>query len=114
MKSEKSKIVRKQQSGKIVSDKMTQTAVIELVVWKTNRLLDKRYRQTKKVKAHNPDNIYHLGDWVMIKETRPISRDKHWIITGKKLSGEESQATTSEITKTKKATSKKQLTKEQS
>ena len=43
----------------------------------------KYYKTTSKFKAHDENNEYHTGDKVTIEETRPLSRDKRWIIKGK-------------------------------
>lgn len=69
--------------GKIVSDKMLQSAVIQVAVWKTNRVIKKRYQRHHRFMAHNPDNTYKTGDIVEIVETKPMSRNKHWLILRK-------------------------------
>ena len=68
--------------GQILSDKMTNTVVVTVKMWKKNRLLGKRYAQDSKFLADNPMNQYHLGDWVKIEETKPISRRKHFKVIG--------------------------------
>lgn len=75
--------MKRTQVGKIVSDKMQETAVIEVVVWKTHRVFGKRYQRNHRFMAHNPANTYKLGDTVEIAETRPISRHKSWLIVRK-------------------------------
>jgi small subunit ribosomal protein S17 len=37
-------------------------------------------RQTKRLKAHDEGNASHVGDRVLIEETRPLSKDKRWRI----------------------------------
>ena len=69
--------------GKIVSDKMQKTAVVEVLRLKKHPKYKKYYKVSKKFKAHNPENQYHTGDQVYITETRPMSKDKRWIITSK-------------------------------
>lgn len=66
--------------GKITSDKMTNTAVVEVEMWKTARIIGKRYRVKNHFLAHNADNQYKLGDAVKIEETRPLSKLKRWRI----------------------------------
>ena len=72
---------RKFLSGTVVSDKMNKTRVVR-VVWVTKHL---RYRKTilqaKKFKAHDEKNASRIGDVVQIMETRPLSKDKNWLIT---------------------------------
>jgi len=65
----------------VISDKMNQTAVVELTFWRTSRLLGKRYRVRKRLQVHNPDNTYKVRQKVRIAPTRPISRHKSWTIT---------------------------------
>ena len=69
--------------GVVISDKMQKTAVVEVLRLKKHPKYKKYYKVTKKFKAHNPENQYHTGDKVMMQETRPMSKDKRWIITGK-------------------------------
>lgn len=67
--------------GTIKSDKMTDTAVVAVTVWKVHPIMHKRYRRTKSIMAHNQDNAFKAGMTVEIAETKPISRHKSWIIT---------------------------------
>lgn len=69
--------------GVIVSDKMQKTAVVQVLRLKKHPKYKKYYKVSKNFKAHNPDNQYHTGDNVWMQETRPMSKDKRWIITGK-------------------------------
>lgn len=69
--------------GTIVSDKMQKTAVVKILRLKKHPKYKKYYKVSKKFKVHNPENQYHTGDNVWIQETRPMSKDKRWIITGK-------------------------------
>ena len=69
--------------GVVVSDKMTKTAVVEILRLKKHPKYKKYYKVSKRFKAHNPDNQYHTGDKVTIQETRPMSKEKRWVITGK-------------------------------
>ncbi|KKS01541.1 MAG: 30S ribosomal protein S17 [Candidatus Yanofskybacteria bacterium GW2011_GWA2_41_22] len=70
-------------TGKVVSDKMSKTAVVEVLTLKKHKKYKKYYKVSKRFKAHNPDNQYHTGDKVTIQETRPMSKEKRWIIAGK-------------------------------
>ncbi|MEX0877322.1 MAG: 30S ribosomal protein S17 [Candidatus Spechtbacterales bacterium] len=69
---------RKKMRGTVVSNKMEKTLVVEV-----NRLLEhpkykKRFKKSKKYKAHYEDGEYNIGDKVVIEETRPISKDKRF------------------------------------
>ena len=69
--------------GTIVSDKMTQTAVVEVMRLKKHPKYKKYFKVSRRFKAHNPENQYHLGDKVWIQETRPMSKEKRWRIVNK-------------------------------
>jgi small subunit ribosomal protein S17 len=43
----------------------------------------KQYKVSKRYKAHDEEGQYHVGDKVVIQETRPISKDKRWIVISK-------------------------------
>ena len=69
--------------GTVVSDKMTKTRVVSLTRLKKHPKYLKYYKVTMKFKAHDEANEYHTGDKVVIRESRPLSRDKRWTIIGK-------------------------------
>jgi len=69
---------RKEQVGKVVSDKMDKTIVVAIVTYKKHSLYGKRMKYTKKFKAHDENNQAKTGDIVRIMETRPLSKDKRW------------------------------------
>jgi len=58
--------------------------VVVLVSRYTPRPKYKKYLvKSKRYKAHDEGNIYKVGDTVTIEETRPMSRDKSFVVTGK-------------------------------
>ncbi len=69
--------------GTVVSDKMKKTVVVEVNQLKKHRLYNRFYRSSKKYKAHDEKGEFHAGDKVLIKETRPISKDKHFVVVKK-------------------------------
>ena len=69
--------------GVVTSDKMTKTVVVEVSHMKKHPKYKKYFKVSKKYKAHDEENQYHTGDQVLIKETRPMSKEKRWIVTGK-------------------------------
>lgn len=69
--------------GVVVSDRMIKTRVVELTRMKLLSKYEKRFLQTKRVKAHDEKNEYKTGDKVVIQESRPLSKDKRWVIIGK-------------------------------
>ncbi|KKQ68091.1 MAG: 30S ribosomal protein S17 [Candidatus Nealsonbacteria bacterium RIFCSPLOWO2_12_FULL_39_31] len=69
---------KKQLIGKIISDKMQKTVVVEVERMKEHPKYKRRYKTHKKYKAHSEKGEFKLGDTVMIEECRPISKDKRW------------------------------------
>ena len=64
--------------GIIVSDKMDKTVTV-LVERLTQHSTYKKYiRKRKKFKAHDEQNACRIGDKVLIVESRPLSKNKHW------------------------------------
>jgi small subunit ribosomal protein S17 len=62
--------------GKITSDKMDKTVVVEVESFKVHPRYRRRFKVHKKYKAHDEKNEYKIGDEVIIEETRPLSKDK--------------------------------------
>lgn len=67
-------------SGKVVSDKMKDTVVVLVENYKRHPIYGKYMRRQKKFKAHDQGNKRKIGDVVSIRETRPISKDKNFIV----------------------------------
>lgn len=67
-------------TGVVVSDKMQQTIVVLVERRVRHPKYQKIVRRSTKVHAHNPDNSAHKGDIVIVKECRPISKTKTWIL----------------------------------
>jgi len=70
--------LRREQIGKVVSDKMDKTIVVAVETYKKHNLYHKRIKYTKKFKVHDENNQAKIGDIVRIMETRPLSKDKRW------------------------------------
>ncbi|RFC66113.1 30S ribosomal protein S17 [Fulvimarina endophytica] len=66
--------------GTVVSDKNDKTIVVLVERRFTHALFKKTVRRTKRYKAHDENNQFKVGDRVSIQETRPLSRDKNWIV----------------------------------
>ena len=66
--------------GVVTSDKMTDTIVVQVTRYFKHAKYQKFIKQHKKYKAHDKGNTCKIGDTVTIKETRPISKDKHFIV----------------------------------
>ena len=70
--------LRKTRVGTVVSDKMDKTIVVAVRDSVQHPLYKKILKRTVKFKAHDENNECGVGDRVMIMETRPLSKDKHW------------------------------------
>jgi small subunit ribosomal protein S17 len=67
-------------TGKVVSNKMEKTVVIAVTRQFQHPVYKKTVRKVTKFKAHDADNSCAIGDDVKIIETRPISKDKRWLV----------------------------------
>jgi len=72
---------RKSLVGVVVSDKMHKTVVVVVQRLVRHEAYGKMIRRRTKLKAHDEDNRCGIGDRVVIIETRPVSKDKHWRVT---------------------------------
>jgi len=68
----------KVRQGRVISDKMEKTVVVEVQNTERHPLYHKNIIRTAKYKAHDENKISKVGDVVKIIETAPISRDKRW------------------------------------
>lgn len=66
--------------GEVVSDKMNKTRVVQVRSTGKHSKYNKQMRHAEKFKAHDEENKAKAGDFVKIMETRPISKDKRWVI----------------------------------
>jgi small subunit ribosomal protein S17 len=69
---------RKVLIGKVVSNKMKKTIVVEVTRKKAHPLYARVISIRKKFYAHDEKNEAHIGDYVRIEESRPLSRLKRW------------------------------------
>ncbi|MBI4128518.1 MAG: 30S ribosomal protein S17 [Parcubacteria group bacterium] len=69
--------------GVIVSDRMNKTVVVAVTRLKKHPKYGRRFRVTKRYKAHDETQTYHTGETVYIKESKPISREKRWTVVGR-------------------------------
>lgn len=78
---EKTKTTRsKVLSGTVVSDKMKDTIVVLVERFEKHPKYQKFIKRSKKFKAHDAGNTKKVGEKVSIKETKPISKDKHFVV----------------------------------
>lgn len=69
--------------GEVVSDKMAKTVVVAVSRTARHPLYKKSYKVTRRYKAHDEKGEYKTGDKVVIQETRPLSKDKRFIVVRK-------------------------------
>ena len=69
--------------GIVVSDRMPKTLVVKVQRLKRHPKYMKQYSVSKRYKAHVPEGEYKAGDTVEISESRPLSKDKHWVVVKK-------------------------------
>jgi small subunit ribosomal protein S17 len=70
----------KEKIGIVVSDKMKDTRIVAV----NDRIIHKRYKKvitrTKRYAVHDTSINASLGDKVRIRETKPISKTKNWVL----------------------------------
>lgn len=69
---------RKSFIGRVVSNKMDKTIVVAIETKVRHPLYGKTVNRTTKYKAHDEKNEAQINDRVLIMETRPLSKDKHF------------------------------------
>ena len=74
------KINRKQLSGKVQSNKMDKTVIVEIMRKIPHKFYNKYINRSKKYYAHDPQNLCSVGDIVVIEESKPLSKLKRWRI----------------------------------
>lgn len=79
----KKKSQPRQLKGVVVSTKMQKTIVVSVSKFVQHPKYKKRYKVTKKYKAHDEKEEYKEADRVIIQEGRPISKSKSWRVIGK-------------------------------
>ncbi len=72
---------RKKRVGRVISNKMDKTAVVQVETKRRHRLYKRVVKQISKFVVHDEDNGCQIGDLVQIAEHRPVSKRKRWIVT---------------------------------
>lgn len=67
-------------TGRVVSDKNNKTIVISVATRKTHPIYKKQYTINRKFMAHDESNEAKVGDLVIIRESRPLSARKRFIL----------------------------------
>ena len=71
---------RRTKVGRVASNKMHKTVVVAVEMVTQHRLYGRTMRRTRNFKAHDETNNLQVGDTVVIAESRPISKEKHWVV----------------------------------
>ena len=72
--------LRKVMIGTVTSNKMDKTVVVAVQTSVSHKVYGKTVKRTYKLKAHYEKNVCQIGDKVKVMETRPLSKDKRWIV----------------------------------
>ena len=72
---------RQHKIGVVVSDKMEKTVVVEVERLVMHPMYQKYLRRRSRFMAHDEKDECRVGDRVQIRETRPMSRRKRWMVT---------------------------------
>jgi len=73
---------RKVREGTVVSDRMDKTVVVEVQRLVRHPQYKRVMRRNARYHVHDERNQCSLGDRVRIRETRPLSRTKRWMVVG--------------------------------
>jgi small subunit ribosomal protein S17 len=71
---------RRKMTGVVVKDKMDKTVVIEVEKFLKHPKYHKYLKTKKRYKAHDEKNECSIGDKVLITESRPLSKEKRWVV----------------------------------
>jgi len=71
---------RRRLIGRVVSDKMQKTVVVEIENRKMHPVYKKVVRTSKRVMAHDESDAIVVGTLVRIVESRPLSHNKRWVV----------------------------------
>lgn len=66
--------------GKVASAKPNKTIIVSIERHISHPIYKKYFKSTKRFMAHDEQNICKLGDTVKIRESRPLSARKRWVL----------------------------------
>jgi len=70
--------VQKTRQGVVVSDRADKTITVRIDIARRHRRYEKIVHTTRTLRAHDERNDAHIGDTVIVRESRPLSRTKRW------------------------------------
>jgi small subunit ribosomal protein S17 len=77
----KTRGMRRQMVGKVVSNKMDKSIVVQVERLVKHKVYHKYIKRRAKFSAHDETNACGIGDKVLITESRPISKTKRWRVS---------------------------------
>jgi small subunit ribosomal protein S17 len=72
--------LRKTVEGVVISNRMEKSVVVKVERQVRHSLYGKTVRMSSKFMAHDEENRCRVGDRVVIRQTRPLSKNKHWTV----------------------------------
>ena len=73
-------VVARSVTGAVVSNKMDKTITLRVERRVKHPVYGKFVRKSKKIHAHDENNVCSIGDVVTVEECRPISKTKSWML----------------------------------
>ena len=67
-------------TGTVVSNKMDKTITLRVERRVKHPVYGKFVRKSKKIHAHDAENVCSIGDIVTVEECRPLSKTKSWML----------------------------------
>jgi len=67
-------------TGEVISNKMSKTIVVRVERTIMHPIYKKFYKKHKKFMAHDPNSEANIGDIVRIEESKPLSKNKRWVL----------------------------------
>ncbi len=74
----KTRSIRREKVGVVVSDKMSKTITVQVGRMMMHKKYKKFIARSSKFKAHDEKEEASVGDKVLIYETSPMSKSKRW------------------------------------
>ena len=71
---------RRKMTGVVIKDKMEKTVVIEVEKFLKHPKYHKYLKTKRRYKAHDEKNECNVGDRVLIIESKPLSKEKRWVV----------------------------------
>ena len=85
------------QTGQVVKSVNAKTLTVKVITYKNHPLYKKRYVYSRKYLVHDPEGLAKLEDRVVIRQSRPVSRRKRWILEKVLAGGSHEEAVKSDL-----------------